>query len=107
VTSGLRTSIQNDIASANNVIKSAIDAVNKVNPFGDISVPQINVPSLDALQNVTLPPSFEDALTKLNASLPSVADIKDKLEDVYVFILSSTNSLFRLSCPALTHLSSS
>ena len=50
--SSLRTNIQNDIQGANSVIKSAVDAINKVNPFGDISAPQINVPSLDALQNV-------------------------------------------------------
>ena len=76
---GLRTSIQNDISSANSAIKTAIDAINKVNPFSDISVPQISVPSLDALQNVTLPTDFQDALLKLNASIPSVSDLKDKV----------------------------
>ncbi|KAF8160734.1 hypothetical protein B0H34DRAFT_349869 [Crassisporium funariophilum] len=82
VTSSLRTSIQSDIASANNVIRTAIDAINKVNPFGDITAPQIAVPSLDSLQNVSLPPAFQQALTNLNSSLPSVADIKNKVEDV-------------------------
>ncbi|KDR75139.1 hypothetical protein GALMADRAFT_69979, partial [Galerina marginata CBS 339.88] len=82
VTSTLRSSIQSDIASANSVIASAIDTINKVNPFGKITPPQINVPSLDSLQNVSLPASFTDALTSLNASLPSIADIKDKVESV-------------------------
>ncbi|KAH9485549.1 Plasma membrane fusion protein PRM1 [Psilocybe cubensis] len=82
VTNGLRTSIQNDISTANNVIKSAIDAINKVNPFGDIKAPQITVPSLDGLQNVSLPSSFTDSLTKLNASLPSISDLKDKVESI-------------------------
>ncbi|THH13147.1 hypothetical protein EW146_g7040 [Bondarzewia mesenterica] len=60
----LRTSIQNDISSANSVISSAVNAINKVNPFGNISAPQISVPSLDSLQNVTLPTDFQDALLK-------------------------------------------
>ncbi|KAF5351990.1 hypothetical protein D9756_007622 [Leucocoprinus leucothites] len=80
--SGLRTSIQNDVASANNLIKGFVDTVNKANPFGDIQAPQINVPSLDGLSNLTLPSSFQDNLTKLNASIPTVADLKDKVESI-------------------------
>jgi len=75
--SSIRSSIQNDIASANSVIQSAVNAVNKINPFGNISAPQISVPSLTALENVTLPTDFEDSLRKLNASIPSVSDLKN------------------------------
>ncbi|KAI0264365.1 hypothetical protein BC834DRAFT_882703 [Gloeopeniophorella convolvens] len=78
----LRTSIQSDVATANSVITTAINAINKVNPFGDITAPQISIPSLDALQNVTLPTDFEDALTKLNASLPSVSVLKDTINNL-------------------------
>ncbi|KAG6874500.1 hypothetical protein C0995_010410 [Termitomyces sp. Mi166 len=79
---GLRDSIQNDISSANSVIQSAIDAINKVNPFSDIKAPAIPVPNLDALANVTLPDSFTQALTSLNNSLPTVAQIKDEIESI-------------------------
>ncbi|RDB16658.1 Plasma membrane fusion protein PRM1 [Hypsizygus marmoreus] len=82
VTSGLRTSIQNDIASANSVIAGAIDGINKINPFNDITAPQIPVPNLDGLQNIALPPSFEQALTNLNSSLPTVDDLKNKIESI-------------------------
>ncbi|KAF9478798.1 hypothetical protein BDN70DRAFT_993907 [Pholiota conissans] len=82
VTASLRTSIQNDVASANSVITNFINTINKANPFGNITPPQISIPSLDSLQNVTLPSSFQDALTNLNNSIPSVADIKDKIESV-------------------------
>ena len=92
--SGIRTSIQNDVNSANSAISSAISAINKVNPFGNINVPQLSVPSLDALQNVTLPTDFEDALNKLNASLPTVSDLKDKVNALYV--LYSSNPLLCL-----------
>ena len=78
----LRTSIQNDVTSVNNAIKTAVDAINKVNPFADISVPQFSVPSLDGLQNVQIPDDFTQALVKLNSSIPSVAEIKEKLNAV-------------------------
>lgn len=89
VAGGLRTSIQSDIGNANSAIKSAIDAINKINPFSDITAPQIAVPSLDGLQNISLPASFQQALTNLNNSIPTVAQLKDKIEDVYVFSSAS------------------
>ena len=84
VASGLSTSIQNDISSANSVIQSAIDGINKVNPFGKITPPQIPVPDLSALKNVTLPASFTQALSTLNSSLPTVAQLKDEIESMWV-----------------------
>ena len=59
-----------------------VDTVNKVNPFSKITAPQINIPSLDALANLNLPTDFQDALTKLNSTLPTVSDLKDKLNAV-------------------------
>lgn len=82
VTSALRSSIQNDINSANSIISRAFDAFNDVNPFNDVKAPQIPVPNLDGLQNVQLPPTIQQGLNNLNASIPSVADIKGKLEDL-------------------------
>ncbi|KAH9041600.1 hypothetical protein EDB85DRAFT_1365135 [Lactarius pseudohatsudake] len=80
--SSLRTSIQNDVAAANSAVQTAIDGINKVNPFGNIKAPQFSIPSLDALQNVTLPTDFQDSLTKLNASLPSVSVLKDTINNL-------------------------
>jgi hypothetical protein len=82
--SGIRTSIQNDVSAANSAIQSAVSGINKINPFGNINVPQFSIPSLDALQNVTLPNDFETALTQLNASLPSVSDLKQKVDALCV-----------------------
>jgi hypothetical protein len=78
--SGIRTSIQNDIATANSAIQSAVSAINKVNPFGNINVPQFDIPSLSALQNITLPTDFESSLVTLNSSLPSFAELKQKVD---------------------------
>jgi len=85
--SGIKTSIQNDISAANSAIQSAINGINKVNPFGDITAPTINVPSLDALDNIQFPSDFEDALRKLNDSLPSISDLKSKIDAMYVIAI--------------------
>ncbi|OBZ70679.1 Plasma membrane fusion protein PRM1 [Grifola frondosa] len=77
-----RTSIQNDISSANSAIQSVVAGINKVNPFGDISVPQFSIPSLTALENVTLPTDFENALVSLNSSLPTLSDLKDTIDSI-------------------------
>jgi hypothetical protein len=107
VTSGLRTSIQNDISNANSVITTAINAINKVNPFGKINPPQITVPSLDALQNVTLPASFEQALTSLNNTLPTFNDLKQKIESVYVSLaFFSPSTVANFSTASILHLNS-
>ncbi|KAF8893468.1 hypothetical protein BD779DRAFT_1436024 [Infundibulicybe gibba] len=82
VTGGLRTSIQNDITSANSAIQTVIDTVNKINPLGDIKAPQIPVPNLDGLQNISIPQSFQDSLSNLNSSLPTFNDLKQKIESI-------------------------
>ncbi|EPQ56919.1 hypothetical protein GLOTRDRAFT_37588, partial [Gloeophyllum trabeum ATCC 11539] len=79
---GIRTSIQNDVSSANSVIQSAVSALNKVNPFGNINVPQFSIPSLDALQNVTIPNTFQTTLENLNSSLPTFSDLKQKIDNL-------------------------
>jgi hypothetical protein len=78
----VRTGIQNDVASANSAIQSAVSAFNKVNPFGDVTVPQFSIPSLSGLDNIQIPTDFQDSLLKLNQTLPSVAVIKEKLESM-------------------------
>lgn len=80
--SGIESAIEGSISTANDAIKSAIDAINAVNPFSDINIPTISAPDLSSLSNVTLPDSFTQALTSLNDSLPTFQDLKDKVEEV-------------------------
>lgn len=88
VTSSLdsvRTGIQNDIAGANNVIQSAVSGVNKLIPSFlnvQLSVPTFDIPSLSGLQNVTLPTTFQDSLTKLNSSIPTLDDVRQSLDNL-------------------------
>ena len=79
---GIRTTIQNEISTINNAIKTAVDGINAINPFNDITAPQFDVPDLSSLQNVQLPTDFQDALTRLNSSIPSVDQLKDAIQDV-------------------------
>ncbi|KAG9016967.1 plasma membrane fusion protein prm1 [Tulasnella sp. JGI-2019a] len=82
---GLRTAIQSDVSAANNVIQGAVTGVNKLIPAFlkvTLSVPQFTVPSLTGLQNVTIPNTFQDALTNLNTSLPTLADIRESLDNL-------------------------
>jgi len=95
---GIRTSIQNDIASANSAIQSAVSAINKVNPFGNINVPQFTIPSLNALNNITLPTDFESSLISLNNSLPTFVELKQKvnalLDTPFELLKADINSTF-------------
>ncbi|GJJ06455.1 hypothetical protein Clacol_000647 [Clathrus columnatus] len=81
--SGIRTNIQSDVAAANSAISTAINGINKILPFGaSINVPQFSIPSLNALNNVTLPTDFETALLKLNSSLPSLSDLRSSIDNL-------------------------
>lgn len=48
----------------------------------DLSVPNINIPSLDFLANVTIPTGFEDSLLRLNDSLPTLGELRDKMNEL-------------------------
>ena len=53
-----------------------------MNPFSDLEAPQIPVPNLDGLENVSLPSEFTEGLEKLSDTIPSVSTIKEKLEEM-------------------------
>ncbi|PCH36129.1 hypothetical protein WOLCODRAFT_134123 [Wolfiporia cocos MD-104 SS10] len=78
----IRTAIQNDVSSANSAIAKVVDEINKINPFGNISVPQFSIPALSDLENVTLPTDFETALEKLNNSLPTLSTLKSEIDSI-------------------------
>ena len=80
----IRTSIQNDVAGANSVIQAAVTTINKATSVVgvNLNVPQFSIPSLNSLNNVTLPTGFEDALIKLNSTLPTLDELRDKLDSM-------------------------
>lgn len=53
--------------------------MNKLTPL-EISVPRFDVPSLSALENVSVPTGFEDDLRRLNASIPSLDELRESVQ---------------------------
>ncbi|WWC72883.1 uncharacterized protein I206_106847 [Kwoniella pini CBS 10737] len=80
----IRDEIQSDISSANNLIQSAVSGINSVTSLVNVnlSVPEFSIPSLDFLANVTVPTTFEDSLIKLNSSLPTLNELKNKMNEI-------------------------
>ena len=81
---GIRSKIQADINSANNVIATAIKAINSVTSVVNVnlSVPQFDISSLNSLANLSIPTTFEDDLRRLNSSLPTLEEFRNILEDL-------------------------
>lgn len=59
---------------------SAVEIVNRI-PGVDIDSPDFN-PNVDFLDNVNLPDGFLNALVSLNDSLPTLDELKDKMNGV-------------------------
>ncbi|WWC91031.1 uncharacterized protein L201_005971 [Kwoniella dendrophila CBS 6074] len=80
----IRENIQSDIAGANKIIQSAVNGINHVTSLINVnlSVPEFSIPSLDFLANVTVPTGFEDSLIKLNSSLPTMIELKEKMNAI-------------------------
>lgn len=48
----------------------------------NIDVPEFSIPSLSGLEDVSIPTGFEDSLIRLNTTLPTLNELKDKLNDI-------------------------
>ncbi|CAE6436607.1 hypothetical protein ACGC1H_004503 [Rhizoctonia solani] len=81
---GLKTSIQGDIQSANNAIASAVNAINSVTRIVNVKldVPQFSIPALTGLDNIKIPTDLQDALTKLNATLPTLDKLRNTVDNI-------------------------
>lgn len=111
----VRSNIQDDVNDANNIIQAAVSAINvsfvpvhscrrsssyfqKVTTLVslNISVPEFSIPALSFLENVTIPTTFEDSLITLNSSLPTLNDLKEKMDQIidtpFEALISEINS---------------
>ncbi|SPO26797.1 related to PRM1 - Pheromone-regulated multispanning membrane protein [Ustilago trichophora] len=79
---GIRAAIQDSISGVNAILSTAVSGINDVvGVFGQhINAPRISVPSLTALENITLPHEIQDGLVKLNATLPTLQELKQKMD---------------------------
>jgi hypothetical protein len=48
----------------------------------NLTIPELNIPSLSNLENVQIPTGFEDSLVRLNSTLPSLSEIQDKMAEI-------------------------
>ncbi|TKY85406.1 hypothetical protein EX895_005568 [Sporisorium graminicola] len=79
---GIRAAIQESIQGVNVILSTAVSAINDiVGAFGlHVNPPHITIPSLTALENITLPHEIQDGLLKLNATLPTLQQLKQTLD---------------------------
>ena len=48
----------------------------------DMSIPQFTIPELSRLSNVTIPNDFEQSLVRLNSTIPSLDELRSKLDSI-------------------------
>uniref|UniRef100_V5EPS3 Plasma membrane fusion protein PRM1 n=1 Tax=Kalmanozyma brasiliensis (strain GHG001) TaxID=1365824 RepID=V5EPS3_KALBG len=79
---GIRAAIQASVTGINALLSTAVGGINDVvGVFGQhITMPHIAMPSLTALENITLPHEVQDGLLKLNATLPTLQQLKDRMD---------------------------
>jgi hypothetical protein len=73
--------VQDAVGAVDSVLDAAVETVNRL-PGVNIAAPQITPPSLDFLNNVTLPSNFLNGLSNLNNSLPTLQELQDRMNGV-------------------------
>lgn len=81
---GIRSAIQGAVSDFNGTMKTLFDGINAATKLigKTFQPPTFSIPDLSSLQNVTLPTDFQNALTNLNNSLPTLSDLKSKIDDL-------------------------
>ena len=79
---GIRAAIQDSVQGVNMILSTAVGGINHVvGVFGQhVNPPHIAVPSLTALENITLPHEIQDGLVQLNATLPTLQQLKQTMD---------------------------
>ncbi|GAA5972805.1 hypothetical protein JCM11641_003948 [Rhodosporidiobolus odoratus] len=72
---GVRTAIQDVVETFNKGLDHTLGLIDDV-PGVNFDIPQIAIPELSSLENVTLPNTLVDALTSLNSSIPTYDELK-------------------------------
>ncbi|KAK4047488.1 plasma membrane fusion protein prm1 [Microbotryomycetes sp. JL201] len=86
---GVRSGLQDAVQGINSGLDSTLGLIERI-PGVDFDIPQIDVPDLAALENVTLPHSIIDGLESLNNSIPTLEELKATID---TFISAPVNDL--------------
>ncbi|KZO93306.1 hypothetical protein CALVIDRAFT_485901 [Calocera viscosa TUFC12733] len=98
--SAIGKNIANDVATAQSAVNSFFSVINDGLSLlpGSPQIPQISLPSLAELGNVTIPTDFENSLISLNNSLPTLSTLKDMLTELidtpFQDLIQDINSTF-------------
>ncbi|KDN52862.1 hypothetical protein K437DRAFT_243012 [Tilletiaria anomala UBC 951] len=78
----IKAAVQASITAINDTVKGVLSIANDLLKLvgQSIDIPQITTPDLSALDNVTLPSSFLTGLQDLNSSLPTLDDLRQKVD---------------------------
>ncbi|MCZ6901895.1 MAG: hypothetical protein O7C62_04350 [Rickettsia endosymbiont of Ixodes persulcatus] len=84
--------ILNDISSVNSALYQARNAVNGIGGFfgSSTNIPNVSIPAVEALRNVSLPSSIDTALQKLNNSVFSFNEVNNATKNA---VLTPFNDL--------------
>jgi len=87
--SRISTDILNDVSSAESTIEAAVEkALNGVGSIlgvNNINIPQISIPSIAELSNISIPDTVGSALQTLNQSLPTFDEVKNATDEAISF----------------------
>jgi hypothetical protein len=79
-----RSSIQASVTAINATLRATLGGLNDVLKIigKSITVPQVSMPTLAALENVTLPRDLTNGLVELNASMPTLQSIRTSIDSM-------------------------
>ena len=87
--STIERNILSDATSAQTTIVAAVNKVvggiGSVLGAGNLQIPQIQLPSVSELSNITIPDTINKALQTLNNSLPTFEDVKNTTDNAIKF----------------------
>jgi len=81
---GIKSAIEASVDGVNGFLSTVLGGVNDtLSLIGQsITIPTVAQPDLSALDNITLPSSFSQGLLNLNSSLPTLDDLRNKMDDL-------------------------
>ncbi|CAO1631211.1 unnamed protein product [Parajaminaea phylloscopi] len=81
---GIKAGIQAAVDGVNAFLHGALDGVNDLLQIigKSVKIPVVAQPDLSALDNVHLPESFDQGLRELNASLPTLTELKLRMNEL-------------------------
>ncbi|KAM0754021.1 hypothetical protein T439DRAFT_169746 [Meredithblackwellia eburnea MCA 4105] len=78
---GVRTDVQDAIEGVNSALNSSVAVLDKI-PGVNLKAPQIDVPTLSSLENVTIPSTFVTSLESLNSSIPTLSQLRTTVNNL-------------------------